>query len=136
MTDGLPDIRKALELHLDGMTPSLATAWENTKFQPVVGVPYQRVNLLPGIPENPTIGGTFKRELGLFQVTLMYPQGTGTKDAGDRAQLIRDRFPRGTELNHGNVYVMVDKTPEIRPGSQDGDRWSVPVRIQYYANIS
>ena len=51
-------IRAALEARLNAMTPTLDTAWENTTFVPKEGTPYQRVYLLPAIPENPTSGNT------------------------------------------------------------------------------
>ena len=45
-------IRATLESALDGMTPALATAWENMPFTPITGIPYQRAYLMDADPDN------------------------------------------------------------------------------------
>lgn len=128
-------VRAALESKLNAITPALATVWENTAYTPITGTPYQRVFLLPADPSNPTVGDKFYREQGIFQITLMYPLQTGAKAAQDRAELIRTAFKRGTSMISGSVTVKVEKTPAISPGRVDEDRWSVPVKIRWYADI-
>lgn len=128
-------IRKALEIALNAIAPALATAWENAEFVPVTGTPYQAVNLMFATPENPSFGGNFVRERGIFQVTLQYPIQTGVNAAMARAELIKSVFYRGATFVNSGVYVTIDKTPEIAPGSVDGDRWTLPVKIRFYANI-
>jgi len=140
-------VRAALQSKLDGIAPSLATAWENVGYTPVVGTPYQAAYVLAAEPENPTMGDGFYREQGIFQISLFYPLKNGTYTAEHRAQVIRDTFKRGTSITPGEIYdwydyyfapfvtVRIEKTPEISQGRVDGDRWHIPVKIRWFAGI-
>lgn len=128
-------IRAALEAQLNAMTPALTTVWENSTGTPTSGTPYQRTNLLRANPDNPTIGTTHYRELGVFQVSLHYHLNAGPSPAETRAELVRTQFKRGTTLTSGGITVTIDGTPTIASGFVDGDRWVVPVSIPYWANI-
>ncbi len=128
-------IRSLLEGALATITPALSTAYENTPFTPVVGTPYQRVNILfaePGVLE---MSGKMHREQGFMQVTLCYPLDAGTAGASARAELIRTIFYRGRDFVSGNVTVTIDRHPEIRPAQTDDDRYVLPVRVRFYSNI-
>ncbi|WP_434033718.1 phage tail terminator-like protein [Cupriavidus sp. a3] len=126
-------VRKALETRLNAMAPALATAWQNVQFTPAAGVPYQRADLLLGAPENPAYGDYY-REVGVLQVSLMYPSGAGPGAAEARAAAIRDWFKRGTTLVADGIEVVVQRTPTIAAGYADGDRWRVPVSIPFFAS--
>lgn len=128
-------IRAALETKLNGMTPALATAWENVKYDPVVGTPYQAAYVMPASPDNPTLGDGFYRAQGIFQVSLFFPVQAGALTAETRAELIRTTFKRGTTMTSGAVKVVVDRTPEIGQGRVDGDRWMVPVKIRWSCGV-
>jgi len=128
-------IRSALETALNGMSPALATSWENVPFTSVAGTPYQQVFLNPHEPDNPTMGDDFYRERGIFQINLRYPLQTGALAAANRAQLIRTTFKRGASFINNGVAVTVEKTPEIGVGAAVDDRWFLPVRIYYFSNI-
>jgi hypothetical protein len=129
-------IRKALEKHLATMSPSLSTANENVNFIPVTGTPYQRINLLPATPDNPTIGGNHYLELGIFQITLCYPMNAGANAAQARAELIKAHFPRVLSLTESTLTLTITRTPAIATAFIDGDRYCIPVSIQYHANIN
>lgn len=128
-------VRKALEMRLNAMAPSLATAWQNVAFTPTPGTPYQEVHLLFGAPENPAYGAHY-REIGVFQVSLMYPQGAGPAAADARAKAVRDWFKRGTTVIADGIEVIVQRTPAIADGYQDGDRWRVPISIPFFASVN
>ena len=128
-------VRQALEVRLNALLPALDTAHENEHFEPRDGVPYQRVDILPGEPENPT-QDSFRRLLGFMQVTLFYPLGNGVADAGARAEAVRAQFPKGLSLASGGIVVQIDRTPYVMRGFRDDDRWVVPVRVSYFTNIS
>lgn len=127
-------VRIALEGKLNAMTPSISTAWENVPFTPTPGTAYQAAYLLP-VTENPTMGDDYYRMAGIFQVNLFYPLQTGPKEAQDRAELIKTAFKRGTTMTSGTVKVIVERTPDIGQGRRDGDRWMVPVKIRFYAEV-
>ena len=128
-------IRAALEKRLDAMASPLATAWENQDFKPPSAkTPYQRAWMLLATPDNPETGVGY-RELGFFQVTLFYPIQEGSGTAAARAKLIREHFPRNLSLTQDGIVVTVDRTPEIGNGTVDEDRWTLPVKIPFHANI-
>lgn len=128
-------IRAALEQRLAAQAPALSTAYENVDFSPADGVPYQRVNLMRATPENPTFDG-FTRELGILQVTLMYPLGAGPGVAELRAKALKEWFPRRLNISSGGIVVVIDGAAYVMAGFRDEDRWAVPVRIPYFSNIS
>lgn len=132
----LVKIRAALETALNGMSPSLATAWENVAFvPPAPSVAYQRAFLLPATPLN-SAWGPSHQELGIFQVTLCYPPQTGAGASSARAELIRTTFRRGISFLNSGVTVTILKTPEVGSGTFDGDRFTVPVKIRYMAQVA
>jgi hypothetical protein len=124
-------IRSTLESALDGMTPALATAWQNVPFTPVVGTPYQRASLLLAEPDNQEFGASFQ-EQGFLQVDLCYPQSVGSNAVEARAELLRTTFKRGTSLGS----LTITATPEVKPAYNDGDRYVIPVRIRFHTYIS
>jgi len=132
---GVVNIRAALETALNGMSPALSTSWENAAFAPVAGTAYQQVNLLCAQPDNSEYGRTH-REQGYMQVKLMYPLQIGTSTVAARAELIRSTFYRGASFVSGGVTVKVTHTPEVSPGSVEGDRFAVPVKVRFAAFIS
>jgi len=129
-------VRAALETKLAAITPALATAYENAPYTPVAGTPYQAAYLLTATPENPTMGDGYYREQGIFQISLFYPLQAGSGTAAARAILIQAAFKRGTSMTSGSVTVKITRTPEISQGRVDGDRWHVPVKIVWHANIN
>lgn len=128
-------IRAALEAALAAMTPAIDTAWENGEgYEPTKDTPYQRVNILFARPDNPEVGRSYMQR-GFMQVTLMYPPEKGPSTAGARAELLRSTFYRTRALVSGSVTVTIEFTPEIMPGFRDGDRYAVPVRVPFFADI-
>lgn len=128
-------IRVALETRLDALAPALATAWENLPFKPVRSTPYQRVHIMRAEPESLSSSGRTRRLGGLLQVMLLYPLNSGPGNAEARAELLRQHFPAALTMVSGGVSVLVEKEPYVMSGFRDGDRWAVPVRVPYFANI-
>jgi hypothetical protein len=127
----IENTKKALEKHLSALTPSLSTAYEGVSFSPINGTPYQRVQLVPSRPENPTLGDDYFRDNGEFQVFLLYPSNKGTGEVLGRAEALRSHFKRGTTLTEGNSVVQIMRTPYISGCTIIGDRVIVPVLIRY-----
>lgn len=128
-------ISKALEKKLQSLTPNFATQWENSGYKPVDGVPYQQVSVLFASPENPTMGDDFHRERGFMSVRLLYPTNSGKAAILERAGFIKDGFKRGLSLIQDGVTTIIEATPEIGGGENQADRYVVPVRIRFFANI-
>ncbi len=129
-------IRAALEKAVKAVTPPLKTVLENDPtYVPVKGVPHQAVHVLFAEPANEESGAAYV-ERGFMQAMLLYPaDGSGWGDAIEQAEAIRAAFPRSRAIQGAGVVVVVVRTPEIAPGQPDGDRYAVPVRIRFEAQV-
>ncbi|MFD1189752.1 phage tail terminator-like protein [Phenylobacterium conjunctum] len=127
-------VRQQLEQALDAITPKIDTAWENVFYVPTKGVPFQRVQLFYGEPENPTMDG-FYRDVGFLQSTLYYPLQSGPGDAITRAQLLRTTFYRGRSFVSGKITTVIKGTAQRLPSIVEDDRFLVPVRVPFFANV-
>jgi Bacteriophage related domain of unknown function len=128
-------IRAALETALNNMSPSLQTSWENVKFEPTIGTPYQRCHLLLGEPDNSEYGPNYM-EQGTIQIDLFYPLDNNSLDAMTRAELIRDTFYRGNTFINGGISVTIRRTPEIAPAYNDGEFYITPVLVRFFVHIN
>jgi hypothetical protein len=133
----LTRVRAALEQRLQALPGGwlTQTAFENAVFLPKANVAFQRINFIMSPPDNPTIGDGFYRERGIFQITLCAPINTGAGDTLYYAERIRDWFPRGASFVNEGITARVETTPQIGPGSYDGDRFNVPISIRFWADI-
>lgn len=129
-------IKIALETEVKTLSTGITIGWENVKFTPPVdGSPYMLVYMLPATPENPTMGDGFYREIGLMQLTLSYPVNGGSGKAYAKAQEIRELFKRGSSYSSGGYTVTIARTPTIGPGVVQGERFVLPIRVQYFSNV-
>lgn len=127
-------IRAALETALNGITPKLPTAWENTAYTPVVGQPYQRAVILTAGSETDEIGRSYRR-VGVFQISLHYPPNTGPADADARADLIAATFYRGATFTKDGLTVsVVGAADPLPPLDDDQGRYVLPVSITIRAS--
>ena len=122
-------IQSALEKKLAALAGALPTAYENEVFVPVTGQPYQKVFLLVNTPVDYALTADMVEQRGLFQVTLLFPLGTGRGAAQSRAQAIATHFKPVQVLTEGAVKVQINSTPRIGDGMVDDDRWAVPVKV-------
>lgn len=128
-------VRKALENRLKAMSPDLSTAYENLVFTPVTGTAYQKVDLLPGTPNNEIQSAATYFERGIFQVTLMYPPNTGPGAATARATYVKNHFKRGLWLYAGVIAVFLPDTPRVAAPLPINDRYAIPISISYQAQV-
>lgn len=131
----LQKVRIALEAALEAMTPAIDIAWQNKPYKPIAERPYQKAFILTAEPGNAEYGAHYQ-ERGIFQVTLMYPLMTGSAAAEARGELLRTTFERGNSFVSGSVTVTIERTPHIGQGVADEDRWALPVKVRFFANIS
>lgn len=128
------EIKRAAERHLLGLSPSVPTAYEGVSFTPPSTI-YQRVQVQPRRIEDPVLGAGFHREIVSFQVFVVSPVNQGTAEAISRAELIRDRFKKGTSLLESNIRIHILSTPQIAGASVQQDRIIVPVLIELVAEV-
>lgn len=129
-------IRAALEAALNSIEPEIFTDFENVGMTPDSGSPYQAAFVMFAEPDNPEQGDNFRQERGIFQINLNYARNKGSGDAAARAELIKTVFHRAATFTAGNITVTVERTPWVGQGTNDSDRWVLPVKIRFYSNIS
>lgn len=128
-------IRAALETALAAITPPISTAYENAPFTPAQGTPYQHVSLKMARPVPMEQGQRIHRHEGFMDVQLRYPVGAGPSAAQTRAEAICAAFYGGRPITSGSVTVTIDRTPHVAPGWVGDDRYQLPVRIHFWANL-
>lgn len=132
-------IRKLLQERLASISPSLPTAYDNAVMKESVGTSYQEVNLIPAGVEDPVFGvpggSSLRRDIGLMQVTLCYPEGAGSGAAEARAEAVRSQFPRGLVLTDGSIRLRIEKSPVIHQGRPDRGFYRTPVSVFYTADV-
>ena len=131
------DVKKAIEKKLATLSGVIATAREGMSYTPVVGTPYQRINILKADPEDLTMGRKMQRISGIAQITLFYPApvATGTTLPDAMAESIKTHFKPVQTLTEGSTKVFIADSATIATGFADGDRWVVPVSVPFYANL-
>jgi len=133
------DISAALDARLDALTGSPSIAWPNDKFKPVNGTLYLQPNLLPADVAPSTIGvsstGGTDDHAGVYLINIFAPADEGKNEAYTMADSIADHFKQVTELTY-NGRVVRCMNVSIAPALKDGDRWQVPVRINYTSHIA
>ena len=129
------EIYRVFEAKLNTITPLLSTAFENAPFSPVNNVPYQELFLIPAINDNIFIDNAGYLSYGIFQITLKYPTGKGTKDILDRVKLYLDNFKSGTILTKDGIETNIQGTPTVKNLGVVGDRICYAISINYFAHI-
>lgn len=125
--------RKALEQHLNTLSPTWLTAWENVGFVADASKSFQRVYMLPG---SPVAEGVFRdaviRHIGIFQVDVSTPIEGGAGSGDARAAAIQAHFRRGTSLAvAGTQNLWVPDHPTIGPAIFDATWRTVSVTIPW-----
>jgi len=108
-------VKKAGRLHLATLSPALPTAYEAIPFDPDAYPDslYQFVQFVPLRPDDPVIGDKYYRERMQMQIFISGPNGQGTAAVGQRAELVRSHFQKGTFVLQDGVKVYVLRTPSI-----------------------
>lgn len=133
-----PRIREALETRLNtwaaAQSPAVPVAWQNASYTPTTGVRYVRATILPAETQNPIYGQMHRRLIGIFQVDVMAPTGTGMAASEALAESLCAEFRRGTTLTQDGLTVVMDFSPSIGT-AQPEDGWVfLPVSIRYRAD--
>ena len=128
----LSSIRIELESRLNtwanSFNPVIPVAYEGLPFQiPTIGDRYAEVFLLPASTFNPTVDGSRKREVGIFQVNLYVKDGKGTGQLNSLVDSLVAFFPVVPKT--GNVSI--ERTPSVSVGMTMNGWRSVPVSIPY-----
>lgn len=124
--------------HLDRLVLSraLKIAWPDVDFVPPAEG-YLRVTFLPNVTVQGDLGTLGRnRHAGLFQVSLMWPEGYGSGEPMALAGEIIAHFKRGTVITRDGVTIHIDRPPYLSPALKDPPFTQYPVTISYRSDNS
>ena len=135
MSDAL--VRAAFETRLAAwaaaQSPAIPVAYENATFTPPTGR-YVRCFLIPATTDCETMNGEHRRRMGVFQVSLCMPIGSGPAAATALAASLDAAFPIALPMTQGSIKVFLLSPMSIAPALQEDNRYVVPVSCTYRAD--
>jgi hypothetical protein len=138
---GTTEIRAALVQRLTAVSPGAAlsvsqVAWENKKYVPTIGTAWYRATFLPGQQVAAAIGtDSANRNVGVFQIDVVYPKDAGDVTAQAEAERIAACYKRGTMLTYSAVNVRCERAYR-GPAVQEDDWFFIPVKVEYRADTT
>lgn len=130
----IAETKRALERHLNGLIPALPTAYEGVSFEPPTTM-YQRVQLVVRKPTDPVIGAGYHRDNLQLQIFIVGESNKGTAESIARAELVRDRFKKGTTFQEGIFRIHILETPTVGSVQPIGTRTITPVLIDVVTEV-
>lgn len=131
-------IESALTSHFisAGHFPSDMIAFENASFSTPQDGPWCRLFFIPNDPTVATLGddGSDITD-GVFQIDLMFPQGTGNGAAREKFEEIKQTFKAGDELIYQTQTVRI-RSCGRNNGRADGSFFKITVSVYWYAFLS
>ena len=96
--------------------------------------PYLDVKVATVSRENNLLeGGSFQREQGMMDVTVVVDEGTYSGASNDYADEVAALFPEGLTIAAPGGDVVITAVPDIRPGFNVEAEYRTPVMIRYEA---
>ena len=124
-------IRVALEKRLLPVVGTAHTVFENQTYTPTTNVPYQNLHHLFNAALDRALTIDVVERSGVLWVKLFYPLGNGRLPAQTLAAAIAAQFKPVQTLVEGAIKVEITRTAEVAQGTRDGDRWMVPVSVEW-----
>lgn len=122
-----------------GNSDKIDIIFENFTYNSIPGKPFINVWFMFAKTQNPTILAPSEAEqileTGYVQLNLQFPLNGGPGPCDAVAQSIRSTFRRGLAFTLSTGVLIVQTTPSVSPGRIEGDRWFVPVKIYFFANL-
>lgn len=135
MSDAL--IRTAFESRLAtwaaAQTPAIQVAYENVNFTPPAGR-YLRCFILPADTQSDTLDGLHRKRMGIFQVDLCMPTGTGPGPAVALAASLDAAFPLTAPMTQSTLKIFLLSPMSPSAAIQQPDHYVVPVSCAYRAD--
>ena len=133
MSDGL--IRSLYEGRLNtwsaARSPVLPIAWENVDYTPTTNSTYLRAFVLRGDTGSEDLAGSLRNRVGVMQVNIIMPTGSGAGASESIAAELEALFPNNLRLTSGTFSVQVITPARVRSGFVSDDNWIVPVDFEY-----
>lgn len=113
--------------------PQARTAFEGVGFSPITGQSWARITDLPSSNDPAGLGQYAPDErMGILQVDLFHPNGSGTAPILGDAQRVLQYFHKGRRLEYGGQGVLIRKSQ--RSQIRQEELWQVvSVDVHYTA---
>lgn len=130
-------IRQALEVALNtwAIANNTVISWQNIPYKPTEGTSYVRASLIPAETLNPTLGDSFNRKIGIFQLLVYVKEGIGNAAAETLADSLLNYFARGESFVANSITVRILESPSVSPALNDGGWYILPVSVRYSVDI-
>jgi hypothetical protein len=132
-------IRDLLEQRLmtwaEALVPPIPVQHENADFTPPQTKKYLRFFLLPANTGSNFLAGTDHEYLGVMQISIVTPKGTGPKVAEDLVVSLDALYPNNLRLTSGAVTVQITTPISAFTGIQEEDAFVIPVSATYRAFV-
>jgi hypothetical protein len=135
MSDAL--IAQAFETTLkawaDAQTPAIPVAWENVAFEPPSsGGRYMHAFMLPNRTRSLFLDGSGRTRVGIFQINLSMPIGTGAGAARTLAAALDTAF--SVTITAGGLRIYLLSPMSAAPPLPNSHRFVVPISAEYRAD--
>ncbi|XRY13034.1 phage tail terminator-like protein [Franconibacter pulveris 601] len=114
----------------------VTVAWDNIQFEPPTDALYLISHDMPARPYSIDLAGECRVYPGVYQVSVVAPAGSGKAQARALAHRVAALFPENEEIPGDGFSAWVTSSPAIYPGVPDGVSFTIPVSINYRADIS
>lgn len=124
---------KALNTHLASLSIGIPVYSQNDNKNPVANQAHALVYFMPAVVTPVTTSQSgMDQQSGIYQITLRYPSGQGSKDILEKADSIAQHYKAGQSLLAplGNEVVKL-LGAEIAPPVAESGWFSIPVSIKY-----
>nr|WP_257624850.1 DUF4128 domain-containing protein [Enterobacter bugandensis] len=114
----------------------ISVAWENVPFTPPVNEMYLAVHDMPATPRTVDLGLRCRIYSGVYQINVVAPAGSGRTSVVALADRVAELFPEGQEIEGRGFTCWIDQTPGVFRGITTSVSYTVPVSLNYRADIS
>ncbi|WP_010486933.1 phage tail terminator-like protein [Pseudomonas sp. S9] len=114
--------------------PSIRVAYQDVEFTPASGEIYLRCFVLPSSTGSEDLEGVHKIYVGVWQVNIVTPSGSGMGAAESLAAELQALFPNNLPLTSGSFTVSVRTPLSIAQGLPDGLNTITPTSLTYRAD--
>ncbi|MBZ5757945.1 DUF4128 domain-containing protein [Pseudomonas sp. S5(2021)] len=111
----------------------LKVAWQGVAFSPPPGI-YLQAFMLPALTDSIDLAGDTRTFIGVFQVSIVAPNGKGTGAAEALVAELDALFPYTLELVSGDLTVSIVKPVDPGPMIPGSTTFTLPVSFGYRAD--
>ncbi|EOY5741155.1 DUF4128 domain-containing protein [Enterobacter ludwigii] len=133
----IPDIAAALVAKLGEWADAedIPVAWENVPFTPPSDGLYLAVHDMPATPRTVDLGLRCRTYSGVYQINVVAPAGSGRTSAVALAGRVAELFPEGLGIEGNDFTCWISSQPGIFRGVPTSVSYTVPVSLNYRADI-